>query len=62
MYLSDVVISNLLMNLTELNQIVKCPRNGFNLKKKNIKSNISKEWMISISKKFDVNIFLTVAL
>ena len=54
-YLGDVVINNRFMNLTELRQIVQCPRNVFNLQK--LLTAISKAWKILISKnKFDSNI------
>ena len=47
-YLTDVVINNRFMNLTELRQIVRCPF-FFNLQK--LLSAIPKAWNILISKK-----------
>ena len=52
-YLSDVVINNRFVNVTELRQIVQCPRNVFNLQKL---LTAIQAWKILISKnKFDSN-------
>ena len=55
LYLSDVVINNRFMNLTELRQNVQCPSSVFNLQK--LLTAIRKAWKILISEnKFDSNI------
>ena len=54
-YLSDVVINNRFMNLTELRQIVLCPKYVFNSQK--LLPAVPKAWKILISKnKFDSNV------